>query len=127
MTNNKFHFLNDLRDEVHANAANKGFHEETHEIGTSLMLITSELAKALESDRRNYYAQMGEYSRYITASKNPRTCFELFVKDSVEDELADALIRILDTCGLYDIDIARHVEMKMAYNVGRERLHGKKY
>lgn len=37
------------------------------------------------------------------------------------------MIRILDLCGWMDIDIQRHVELKMQYNAGREKMHGKKY
>jgi NTP pyrophosphatase (non-canonical NTP hydrolase) len=53
--------------------------------------------------------------------------FQAHVKDSFEDELADALIRILDMCGGLGIDIQRHVEEKLHYNATRERLYGKNY
>lgn len=53
--------------------------------------------------------------------------FESHIKDTVEDELSDAIIRILDLCGWLNIDIQRHVDLKMQYNAGREKMHGKKY
>ena len=42
-------------------------------------------------------------------------------------EIADVVIRCLDFCGLYGIDLAAVVEAKMAFNEGREHLHGKKF
>ena len=53
--------------------------------------------------------------------------FEALVKDSVEDEIADAFIRLFDLCGFYGIDIEAHIKAKMAYNATRPAKHGKKY
>jgi NTP pyrophosphatase (non-canonical NTP hydrolase) len=51
----------------------------------------------------------------------------LCIKDTVEDELADVIIRTLDLCGYLGIDIEKHVELKMRYNESREYKHGKNY
>lgn len=51
----------------------------------------------------------------------------MFVKDTLEDELADALIRLLDLTAHLGIDIERHIELKMQYNALRPYKHGKKY
>jgi NTP pyrophosphatase (non-canonical NTP hydrolase) len=53
--------------------------------------------------------------------------FEALIKDTVEDELADVIIRALDLCGHLGIDIEKHVELKMQYNKSREYKHGKNY
>jgi NTP pyrophosphatase (non-canonical NTP hydrolase) len=45
----------------------------------------------------------------------------------VEDELADAVIRIADMCGAFGIDLERHVVEKLEYNRHRPRTHGKVY
>jgi NTP pyrophosphatase (non-canonical NTP hydrolase) len=42
-----------------------------------------------------------------------------------EEELADIIIRVLDTSKARGIDIGKAVEMKMAYNSGRPFMHGK--
>ena len=47
--------------------------------------------------------------------------------DSVEFEIADAIIRLFDLCGLYGIDIEKHIETKLAYNRTRGYKHGKAY
>ena len=39
---------------------------------------------------------------------------------------ADVIIRIFDTCETYQIDIAKALEIKMAYNKTREYRHGNK-
>jgi len=66
-----------------------------------LMLIVSELAEAMEGDRKN-----------LMDDKLPHRTMR-------EVELADALIRICDTAGGYDMDLAGAVAEKMAYNATR--------
>ena len=53
--------------------------------------------------------------------------FRELIKDSLEDELADAVIRIADMCGYLGIDLEKHIELKMKYNATREYKHGKRY
>lgn len=147
--------LNDLRDIVHKNAVDKGFYEcdwcdedgnvndgacpfcdgtkKRHDknFGELLMLITSELGEALEADRKNRKANRLRFEEvnkpYGIGTRTGNVCFEVNIKDTVEDEIADSLIRILDLCGYYNIDIDWHVEQKMKYNATREARHGKKY
>jgi NTP pyrophosphatase (non-canonical NTP hydrolase) len=56
-----------------------------------------------------------------------RMCFENYIKNSFEDELADVVIRIMDLCGYLHIDLEAHILAKMQYNATREKLHGKRY
>ena len=42
-------------------------------------------------------------------------------------ELADAVIRIADICGRYDIDLAFAIREKMAYNATRPAMHGRAF
>lgn len=115
--------LNQLRDEIHENAKNKGFWDKEREIGTRLMLCVSELAEAMEADRKGRVANMDKFYKGIAHGD----IFETYIKDTFEDELADTIIRILDLCGAKGIDIEKHIELKMKYNATRERMHGKKY
>lgn len=115
----------------------KGFWSEKREIGTLLMLVTSELAEALEADRKSKKSDFLTFNKLMKMeseewSEEKRTeffkgNFEHFIKDGFEDEIADALIRILDMCGGLGIDIDWHVEQKLKYNATREHKHGKKY
>ena len=134
--------LNQLRDEIHENAKNKGFWNKPREDGTLLMLCVSELAEAMEADRKGRFAKVDRFEKKLKASrvisenitidgltpeKSWTAKFEECIKDTFEDELADTIIRILDICGARGIDIDKHIELKMKYNATRERMHGKKY
>lgn len=115
--------LNELRDEIHAAAVARGFYEKPKELGTQLMLIVSELGEALEADRKNKWADLGAYRE----DGQTIEAFREHVKDTVEDEIADTLIRTLDLCGALGIDIETHVREKLKYNETREKRHGKRY
>jgi NTP pyrophosphatase (non-canonical NTP hydrolase) len=90
-----------------------------------LMLVVSELGEALEAHRN------GRLMVDIPAVPEGEVAFKSFfeeqVKDSFQDEIADALIRILDLCGGLNINIEYYVEQKLRYNRTRKRLHGKEY
>ncbi len=120
----------ELQKEIHQNAVNKGFYDKHNEFGTNLMLIVTELSESMEAHRNNEFANLEEFEKLIVSDVNQMSyeeTFKKYVKDTVEDELADAFIRILDICEFYKIDLQTFVEYKMRYNAKRERLHGKQY
>ena len=53
--------------------------------------------------------------------------FERCIKDTFEDEIADAFLRLMDLCGAMNIDIEKHIRMKAEYNKLRPTKHGKAY
>ena len=67
-----------------------------------LMLIVSEVAEAMEGDRRG-----------LMDDKLPH-------RQMREVELADTLIRICDLAGAYGMDLGGAVKEKLAYNASRE-------
>ena len=119
--------LNKLRDEIHEYAISKGFWDKERETGTLLMLCVSELAEAMEADRKDRYADLELIEKDKEDFIDFKWSFENSIKDTFEDELADTIIRILDLCGAKGIDIEKHIELKMKYNATREKMHGKKY
>lgn len=127
--------LNQLRDEIHANAKEKGFCDSKKEVGTMLMLIVSELAEALEADRTGDFCDFSKYEKckkemdvgIRTLEDIEKYAFEKYIKNTFEDELADVIIRTLSICGYLGIDIERNVLAKMRYNKTREKMHSKKY
>ena len=127
--------LNQLRDEIHANAKEKGFCDSKKEVGTMLMLIVSELAEALEADRTGDFCDFSKYEEckkemdvgIRTSEEIEKYAFEKYIKNTFEDELADVIIRTLSICGYLNIDIERSVLTKIKYNKTREKLHFKKY
>ncbi len=93
--------------ECHLAARIKGFWEQERNVGEMLMLVVSELGEAIEAHRTGNFA-IGR-------------------KDTFEDEIADAVIRLFDLCGGLGIDLEKQMEWKMAFNKGRELRHGKAY
>jgi NTP pyrophosphatase (non-canonical NTP hydrolase) len=74
---------------------------ETANVGEKLMLIVSEVAEAMEADRKNLKDEhLPEY-------------------DGLTVELADALIRICDFAGALDLPLANAMADKMVYNAQR--------
>lgn len=115
--------MNELALKIHENAVKHGFYDDKREIGTLLMLCVSELSEALEADRKGKHANPFN----SIGSEDFKGKFEQNFKDTFEDELADAIIRILDLCGYLKIDIEGHIQLKMKYNEMRENKHGKRY
>lgn len=120
-----------LQIEAHTNAKDKGFWKgEAANIPTKLMLIVSEISEALEAHRNNKFANTLYGIRalnLIIENENFIYSFEQKIKDTFEDELADAVIRILDLAEYYDINLEEHIKAKMRYNSMRPCMHGKKY
>lgn len=75
-----------------------------------MCLVISELMEAVEADRKDRRADLkafyknGASERYLH-NENYSEAFQLYVKDTVEDELADAVIRLLDTAGALGVTI----------------------
>ena len=122
--------LNELSQKIFQANKEKGFWNEKRNVGEMLMLVTTELAEAMESHRKGKFCQLETFNdTYFDNLKDAefKQAFEKNIKDTFEDEMADALIRILDMCGGLEIDIEKHVELKLRYNSLRPKLHGKLY
>ena len=107
--------LNELRDEAYSIAKANGWHEEEHNDSHWLMLIITEIAEAVQADRKDKHADVDQFKEYQTyygsflPSKETleirfREDFEEYIKNSVEDELGDVIIRCLDLCGVKGLD-----------------------
>lgn len=105
--------LNELRDKSYKNACEHGFHDQELSNEHCLCLVISELMEAVEADRKckvfkGVVAFEREFNRYpalVEESRRFKCAFEKCVKDTVPDELADAVIRLLDLYGLLGIDL----------------------
>jgi NTP pyrophosphatase (non-canonical NTP hydrolase) len=101
--------ITQAQEAVHRTAVEHGWWDRERPIGEVLMLIVTELAEAMEAYREGNHA----------SEKVPA-----FSK--LEEELADAMIRILDFAGGESLDIEGALRAKMAYNETRPYRHGGK-
>lgn len=116
-----YHGLCNLQDICHSLSLKAGWHKtpvsNPETFATKVALMHSELSEALEGFRKD---KMDDHLPH---------------RKAVEVELADALIRILDTAGALNLDIAGAVMEKLVYNMqradhkieNREAAGGKKF
>lgn len=105
--------LNELRDECHSIAKEKGWHDNgPRNFGEALMLIVTEVAEAMEEHR-----ERRDDLWFAEGSMKP---------EGVPIELADVLIRIFDLAGSLEIDLDTAVRLKIEYNKTRSLRHGGK-
>lgn len=96
--------LNKLRYKAYQCAVTHGWHEENLSDEHFLCLVISELMEAVEADRKGMHADIeafNKYYGYVDFKEN----FERQIKGTVEEELADACIRLLDLAGLRSVDL----------------------
>lgn len=143
--------LNEFCQQQHKDVLDKGF--DNFHIPTLLMLTVTELSEACEADRKKRHTDFAAFDEempqairsmaddaVIWRTKDGHVisdiemvkarfkhAFEKHVKDTFEDEIADAFLRLMDLCGAYGIDIERHIQMKAYYNKLRPPKHGKEY
>lgn len=103
--------LNELRDKAYRNAVAHGWHEENLSDEHFLCLVISELMEAVEADRKGKHADRKSFIKHYEDeephdSANFMYSFTRFIKGTVEEELADACIRLLDLAGLRGISLS---------------------
>jgi len=106
---NKFESLNELVKEIHDNNVKAGWwtdlntgERKDRNVGELLCLVHSEISEAMEGIRKN-----------LKDDKLPhRSMFEV--------ELADAIIRIFDIAGAYNLDLGGAMQEKIDFNKSRE-------
>lgn len=102
--------LNALARSIYLDNKQKGFWPDDpkdRNAAECIALMHSELSEALEAIRKP------GPSDHIP---------EYFL---LEEELADAVIRILDFCGAHQLNLGGALEAKLAYNRTRPHKHGK--
>lgn len=106
-----------------------GWFEADRTFGEDIALLHSELSEALEAWRdfggEEVYRQAdGKFAAGPVSDDGIATV--LHKPEGIGSELADTLIRLLDTAHRYDIDLFAKFREKLNYNWTREHLHGGK-
>lgn len=100
--------LNNLAKEAYAIAKAHGWHNEERSKEHYLMLIITEVAEAVQADRKKKHADVAKFKEWQgnslplseeTMERRFKEDFESYIKNTVEDELADIIIRCLDLAG----------------------------
>lgn len=103
--------INDLVNEIHNIAKDKGWYNPAKTSLEVHMLIVSEIAEATEHCRNS--------NQPFFIDKNGKP-------DGEAVELVDAVIRIMDYFGYKEWNLEQTIEAKMEYNKTRSYRHGNK-
>lgn len=128
--------LNDMAAAIHAENAERGWYDPGTErtFGDVIALIHSELSEALEEHRNGHGPTEIYFPEVSRTGQKGATHADMMVMagsygwkpEGIPIELADVLIRLLDTCAALGIDIDYAVSVKRAYNASRPHRHGGK-
>ena len=105
--------IKEWSEDIHKNAKAHGWWDDPRRPGELLMLVVSEVSEAFEEVRKGksmtetYYSENGKM-------------------EGVPSELADVVIRIMDMCEHYGIDLEKVIKEKHEYNKTRHYKHGGK-
>lgn len=107
--------IGDWVHEIHKNAVQHGWYDGNgaKNFGELLMLVVTEVAEVMEEYRN------GRLMKETYVNKNGKMC-------GIPSELADIVIRVMDICGYYNIDLEQAIAEKHEYNKSRPYKHGGK-
>ena len=105
--------MNMFAKEVHQNAVDHGWWGDPRSFGELIALCHEELSEAL----REYRSGQQPHATYHGEDGKP---------EGIPTELADVILRVLDMCGHYGIDIGSLLAEKNEYNKARSFKHGGK-
>lgn len=122
--------LNDLAKIAYEMAVSKGFYEDEPRFGERIALIHSEVSEMLEADRQDkWHRDNSDVALLLDIQDDAffQGAYKRDIKGTVEEELADTMIRLFDLAGRYGVDLQSHTFAKMRFNSLRPHKHGKKY
>ena len=104
--------INELRDKAYKTACEKGWYDKPKSDKHYLMMVIVELSEAIQADRNVKIADKDAFEIDINDRHDWRSeerrfikIYEAEIKDTVEEELADACLRLLSFAGYKGIDI----------------------
>ena len=104
--------LNELKDRAYRIACEHGFHDEEYSNEHFLALTITELSEAIEADRNNKRANIEQFEvdknlateLLVSDDSYFVTSYQKNIKGTIEEELADVFIRLLDLFGTLSLD-----------------------
>ena len=116
--------MNKLASHCYVEARERGFYADYEELYAQMSDGAAQdvLRSMFISQRVGLIAS--ELGELIDALRKPKVSEKIPPFSEVEEELADAVIRILDFAGFMGIDLQSVVAAKLEMNRSRERLHG---
>ena len=93
--------INKLKERAYNIALKHGWYDEERSMIERTMMVLTELCEAVNADRNGKHADRERFESHMKGNSDCvfMTCFEQYIKDTVEDEFADAVIRILTIAG----------------------------
>jgi len=111
--------INEIAQKAHAAAIRDG-HYEGKSFAEMITDVMCELAEASQASKKHHHADWKAFNGNLELfPENFQVWFNCFIKDSIEDELADAIIILLGMSARFDIE--KHILEKLKYNEVRER------
>ena len=99
--------LNELKIRAYEIACEHGWHEAEQSDETLLMLVITEIAEAVQADRKGRRADRQAFEKNISLA----SAYDFFLKGTVEDELAYIIICCLSMAGSRNLDLSMAHDM----------------
>jgi NTP pyrophosphatase (non-canonical NTP hydrolase) len=115
--------LNALKYRAYNTAVEHGFHEKEMTDAYYLGLVMSEMGEAINADRKGLHAGINGFRMDMKMGIPFKESFENHIKDSVEDEIADIVIRLLDFAGMkgFELNFEENIESSFTISQVLER------
>lgn len=120
--------LNELAQKIHESNKLRGFDVSKDNIGQTLMLIVGEMSEALDAHQCGRFVPENSVECCLTTESIQilTDVFERHIKNTFEDELADIVIRTLDFCAAFGVDVEHAYKRTCAFhydNIGEMLLY----
>ena len=88
--------LSEWAERIHNNASAHGFHDERKPDEHWLCMVMTEIAEAVEADRKGSKANTEGFKKMMLYGHDFEVTYRDYIKGSIEEEFADIVIRLLD-------------------------------
>ena len=97
--------LNALKERAYNIAVEHGFHKDVKPDAYYLGLVMSDMGEVINADRKGLHANVKGFRIDATFGIDLNERFEKSIKGSVEDGIADVVIRLLDFAGMKGFEL----------------------